>query len=50
MKTKVQTKQRKQERDFDVAMRDCKKEFGHILLPDFILEEVTELELVEDDE
>jgi hypothetical protein len=39
MKTKTQTKQRTQLRDFDVAMLDCKNEFGDSILDDSFLDE-----------
>ena len=45
MKTKLLTKNRHAERDFDVAMMDCKSEFGIDLVGDDILDEVAMAEL-----
>jgi hypothetical protein len=50
MKTKTQTKQRRQLRDMDVALMECKDEFGDVLDSDFLDEEAFCLALAEDEE
>lgn len=51
MKTKKQTKQRKQARDFEVANRDLKGEYEDVMLDDGVLDEdALILCLMEEDE
>jgi hypothetical protein len=48
MKTKQITKERQPMRDYDVAMLDCKGEFGDVLGDDILDEEM--MSMVEEDE
>ncbi len=50
MKTRTETKQRHAEREFDVAVRDCKSEFGIDFVGDDILDETEFALCVEEDE
>lgn len=51
MKTKQQSKQRKQARDFEVANRDLKGEYEDVMLDDSVLDEEALIEcLIEEDE
>lgn len=50
MKTRTETKQRHAERDFDIAMMDCKSEFGIEFMGDEILDETEYALCVEEDE
>ena len=49
MKTKKVTKQRNRARDFDVAMLDCRSEFGDVYSDD-ILDEIAFIDLLEDED
>lgn len=49
MKTKKKTCQRKQERDFDVAMRDCNEEFGSSYNDYDVIDELAMAEIEEDE-
>ena len=55
MKTKRQTKERKQLRDVDSALKDCKSEFGSVyddydVLDEVALSALAEIEEMGDDE
>lgn len=50
MKTKKQTKQRKQLKEFKVANSDFKKEFEEVISDDLLDEEAMVLCLMEEDE
>jgi hypothetical protein len=49
MKTKEITKNRHAEREFDVAMMDCKAEFGSVLCIEDILDADYEINFEEDE-
>jgi hypothetical protein len=49
MKTKQETTQRHESRDFTIAMLDCKSEFDEIVSED-ILDELAFSEITDDDE
>lgn len=49
MKTKTETVHRNQARDFDIAMLDCKSEFGDVYSDD-ILDEIAFIDLLEDED
>ena len=49
MKTKTQTTQLRQMRDFDVAMMECANEFGSLVTDD-ILDEMAFAEMGENDD
>lgn len=49
MKTKAKTRQRKQERDYDVAMKDCNEEFGSSYNDYDVIDELALAEIEEDE-